>query len=320
MSFIASMPPLSRRAVLVVTGLGAVAGLVEGVSRLSAPASSASAASPGPSALPAASTSSVSSVSSSTQSLRARFHMTPPSGWLCDGQRPLRYDGTTFFYYLHADDNAGAGGWNLATTDDLVTFVDHQQVIESRGNEPVWTGSAVVDEDDTAGLGAGTLVVLATRLPDGQPIRQQQYMYFSRDGESFSLRPDPVIANPDADTAVTAEEVDNAEWFRDPKVTWDPDRSQWICVIGRRKYLSLYVSADLTDWTWASNFDYLRGDVPDLGGMECPDIFRIVADDGSAHWVLGASMDAYDAGLPTGYAYWVGRWDGANFTTDTLMP
>ena len=88
MSFIALMPPLSRRAVLVVTGLGAVAGLVEGVSRLSAPASSASAASPGPSALPAASTSSVSSVSSSTQSLRARFHMTPPSGWLCDGQRP----------------------------------------------------------------------------------------------------------------------------------------------------------------------------------------------------------------------------------------
>ena len=58
----------------------------------------------------------------------------------------------------------------------------------------------------------------------------------------------------------------------------------------------------------------------DLGGMECPDLFRITADDGSAHWIIAASMDAYASGLPMTYAYWVGQWDGTRFTTDDIAP
>ena len=139
---------------------------------------------------------------------------------------------------------------------------------------PVWTGSAVVDEENTAGFGAGALVVLATRPTGGEARHQEQYLYWSRDGESFTARPGPVIANPDADGAVTPEEIDNAEWFRDPKVVRDPERSQWVCVIGRRRYLSVYVSGDLLEWSWASNFDYLVDGAADLGGMECPDLFR----------------------------------------------
>jgi len=37
-------------------------------------------------------------------------------------------------------------------------------------------------------------------------------------------------------------------------------------VIGRRKYLSVYVSGDLLEWSWASNFDYLVDGAADLGG------------------------------------------------------
>ena len=54
---------------------------------------------------------------------------------------------------------------------------------------------------------------------------------------------------------------------------------------------------------WRSNFDY---PTPQLGGIECPDLFEMTADDGTRHWVLGASMDAYDVGLPMTYAYWMG--------------
>ena len=69
-----------------------------------------------------------------------------------------------------------------------------------------------------------------------------------------------------------------------------------------------------------SNFDYLENGAADLGGMECPDFFQITADDGSTHWVLAASMDAYASGLPMTYAYWVGDWDGTRFSTNNLVP
>ena len=256
------------------------------------------------------------------ESLRARFHMTPPRGWLCDGQRPIVLNGRTYFYYLylHSDANHGDGGWDVCTTDDLVAFGENRVAIPLRDNFPVWTGSAVVDNANTAGFGAGAVIVLATQPTGGVRRKQEQYLYWSRDGVSFTQHPDPVIRNPDGDSAVTPEEIDNAEWFRDPKVVWDDARSQWVCVIGRRKYLSIYVSTNLREWSWVSNFDYLKDGTPDLGGMECPDFFRITADDGSAHWVLAASMDAYGAGLPMTYAYWVGDWDGTRFTTSNLVP
>lgn len=254
------------------------------------------------------------------ESLRARFHMTPPSGWLCDGQRPVVLNGRTHLYYLHARTNAGPGGWDVCTTEDLVAFSGNRVAIPMQDGVPVWTGSAVVDEENTAGFGAGALVVLATRPTGGEARHQEQYLYWSRDGESFTARPDPVIANPDADGAVTPEQIGNAEWFRDPKVVRDPERSQWVCVIGRKKYLSVYVSGDLLEWSWASNFDYLVDGAADLGGMECPDLFRITADDGGEHWVIAASMDGSASGLPMTYAYWVGRWDGARFTAHDPAP
>ena len=254
------------------------------------------------------------------ESLRARFHMTPPRGWLCDCQRPVVLNGATHLYYLHAQTNAGPGGWDVCTSEDLVAFGGNRVAIPMGDGVPVWTGSAVVDEDGTAGFGAGALVVLATRPTGGQARHQEQYLYWSHDGESFTARPELVIANPDGDVAVTPEEIGNAEWFRDPKVVRDQDRSQWVCVIGRRKYLSVYVSGNLIDWSWASNFDYLVDGAADLGGMECPDLFRITADDGSAHWIIAASMDAYASGLPMTYAYWVGQWDGTRFTADDIAP
>lgn len=256
-------------------------------------------------------------------SLRARFHMTPPKGWLCDPQRPVVINGTHHLFYLHSDTNNADGGWDHATTTDLVNFTHHGPAIPLTPNFPVWTGSAVVDTRNTAGYGPGAVIVLATQPTSGIRKYQEQYLYWSTDGgRTFQRRPQPVIVNTDGRTATTPDQVDNAEWFRDPKVVWDPDHSQWVCIIGRRRYASLYTSKNLIDWTWKSNFDYLHGttNTLDLGGIECPDLFQITADDSTSHWVLGASMDADSVGLPMTYAYWIGTWNGTTFTTDNLQP
>ena len=100
-------------------------------------------------------------------SLRAVYHLTPSSGWLCDVQRPIVVDGETLVYHLHAAETAGPGGWDLATTRDGVTFEHHGPVLPIEGVEPVWSGSAVVDADGGAGYGDGAVIALATRLPEG---------------------------------------------------------------------------------------------------------------------------------------------------------
>lgn len=258
-----------------------------------------------------------------TESLRAIFHMTPPKGWLCDPQRPVYRDGQHHLYYLHSDTNNADGGWDHATTTDCVQFTHHGAAIPLEPNFPVWSGSPVVDEDDTAGFGAGAIIVLATQPTDGVRKYQEQYLYYSTDGGfTFSRLEDPVIVNEDGREASTPEEIENAEWFRDPKTHWDADRNEWVCVIGRHRYAAFYTSPNLRDWTLQRNFDYIldAGTDPDLGGIECPDIFEITADDGSPHWVLGASMDAYGVDLPMTYAYWTGSWDGEKFTADDLTP
>lgn len=286
------MHPIARRSVLQGAGAGALALLMSSVSRPAAAQAQAS--------------------------LRAKFHMTPPSGWLCDPQRPVTSNGAYQLYYLHSGVNNGPGGWDHATTSDGVSFTHHGTVMPLEPDFPVWSGSAVVDSANTAGFGAGAVIALATKPTGGIRKYQEQYLYWSTDGGfTFTALADPVIVNPDGRTAVTPAEIENAEWFRDPKIHWDAVRSEWVCVIGRARYATFYTSTNLHDWQLQHNFDYPNHA---LGGIECPDLFEMTAGDGTRHWVLAASMDAYSIGLPMTYAYWMGTWDGEQFTADDLTP
>jgi levanbiose-producing levanase len=252
-----------------------------------------------------------------TVSQRAIYHMTPPTAWLCDPQRPIVSGGQYQLYYLHSNINNGPGGWDHATTDG-VSFTHHGTVMPISGGVPVWSGCLVVDTGNTAGFGAGAVIALATRPTNNIRKYQEQYLYWSTDGGfSFTMLPDPVLVNNDGRTAQTPAEIDNAEWCRDPKVHWDAGRSEWVLILGRARYAGIYTSPDLRNWTWRSNFDYPNHD---LGGIECPDIFQMTAGDGTSHWVIGASMDAYGVGLPMTYAYWTGTWNGTHFVADDLTP
>jgi levanbiose-producing levanase len=81
--------------------------------------------------------------------------------------------------------------------------------------------------------------------------------------------------------------------------------------------MQFFTSPDLKNWTYQSEFSYTS---PNIGGMECPDIFRIQADDDSWHWVFGASMQGDYSGEPNTFAYWIGDWDGSEFTPDDADP
>jgi levanbiose-producing levanase len=90
--------------------------------------------------------------------------------------------GKTNLYYLASALDNGPGGWHHVTTTDNVVFTDAGTAIPLSSRFPVWTGSSVVDTNNTAGFGAGAIVALATQPTDGDAFKQEQYLWYSTDG------------------------------------------------------------------------------------------------------------------------------------------
>ena len=242
------------------------------------------------------------------ESLRPTYHLTAPNDWLSDPQRPIWVDGAYQLYYLYGDRETDGGSWRHASTTDNVVFRDEGIAIDKAPDTffPVWTGSLVVDTNNTAGFGAGAVIALATQPTDGDRYDQEQYLWYSTDGGDTFSSYGAVIDNPG-----------NNDWFRDPKIVWDEANGEWVAAISMLQKSQFFTSPDLKNWTYQSEFSYTN---PNIGGMECPDIFQMQADDGSWHWVFGASMQGDYSGEPNTFAYWTGEWDGTTFTPDAADP
>ncbi|GAA0485393.1 glycoside hydrolase family 32 protein [Microbacterium aurantiacum] len=251
---------------------------------------------------------------------RAQYHFTVPDRWKNDPQRPVFIDGKFHYYYLYnadydADPSANFGtAWRLATTYDGVVFAD-QGVAAPKGtnaNYDLWSGSAVVDHDDTAGFGEGAVVMLVTQMDHPTPAQkrnasgqQAQFLWYSTDGgRNFQPAGDqPVIPG------------EGRRDFRDPKVVWDPERGRWVALIAERDRVSFYTSDDLR--TWTRTWEYVN---PGIGTIECPDLFPLRADDGTIKWVFGVSANGFATNEPATFAYWTGSYDGTAFTFDEQAP
>lgn len=251
---------------------------------------------------------------------RAQYHLTVPDHWKNDPQRPVYVDGKLHYYYLYngdydADPTANYGTeWRLATSYDGVVFADQGVAApkKTNANYDLWSGSAVVDHDDTAGFGAGAVVMLVTQMDHPTPAQQAnasgaqaQFLWYSTDG-GRNFRPygeQPVIAN------------EGRRDFRDPKVVWDAERGRWVALIAERDRVSFYTSPDLKRWTRA--WEYVNDGI---GTIECPDLFRIRADDGTVKWVFGVSANGYATNEPATFAYWTGDFDGTSFRFDQTAP
>ncbi|MCR5454614.1 MAG: glycoside hydrolase family 32 protein [Bacteroidales bacterium] len=236
---------------------------------------------------------------------RPQIHFTPSHNWMND-PNGLVYDNGVYhlyFQYNPQGNNWGNMSWGHATSSDLIHW-DEQRVALSRDKlGDVFSGSAVVDKDNTAGFGEGALIALYTSA-DG--IQQQSLAYSLNGGESF-VRYDanPVIKNND----------DN---LRDPKVFWHKQSGKWIMVLakGWLRGVEIYGSPDLKTWTHLSTF------VKDLSGRpslqwECPDLIEFDLN-GSKKWVLIVSVNPGGPVLGSGTMYFVGDFDGNNFVADEL--
>lgn len=236
---------------------------------------------------------------------RPAYHLTPRRHWMNDPNGLVRHDGEWHAFFQHNPEGVDWGNmsWGHAVSADLVHWEELPVAIRYTDDEHVFSGSVVVDEDDTAGFGAGAMVAVYTSHAPGTP-RQSQSLAWSTDrGRTWER----YAGNPVLDLGLAD--------FRDPKVFRYADRWVMAVALAAERVVRLYGSADLRRWEHLSDIGPV-GAVEDV--WECPDLFPLAVDGDPARvrWVLVVSVQG---GGPAGGSatQWVlCDFDGTTFTPD----
>lgn len=225
--------------------------------------------------------------------LRPQFHFTSRRGWLNDPNGLVYFEGEYQLFYQHNPYgwNWGNMSWGHAVSRDLVHWKELPAALYPDAHGTMFSGSAVVDWNNTAGFQTGkepALVAMVTAA--GNPFTQE-IAYSNDRGRTWTkYENNPVLGH------IAAEN-------RDPKVVWYAPDHKWVMAL----YLdhsdyAIFESHNLKHWDKLQDFT-LPGDA------ECPNFFPIALD-GNANdlrWVFfGASG-----------VYVVGKFDGHKFVPET---
>jgi len=236
---------------------------------------------------------------------RPQFHFTAAHGWLNDPNGLVYYDGEYHLFFQHNPDSVEWGNmtWGHAVSPDLVHWQQLPNALLPDEMGTMFSGSAVVDWEDTAGFQTGehkTLVALYTAAGDHSPESKgkpfTQCLAYSTDrGRTWTkYAGNPVLPH-----------IAGAN--RDPKVVWYAGTRQWIMTL----YLdgcdfTFYASPDLKTWTHLHDMTVRDCD-------ECPDFFELPVEGAAEEHEANETRWVWVA---ANGRYLVGQFDGRRFTPE----
>ncbi|ELP63017.1 GH32 C-terminal domain-containing protein [Streptomyces turgidiscabies] len=245
-----------------------------------------------------------------SETYRPQFHFTPDKNWMNDPNGLVYYQGEyhLFYQYNPNGDSWGDMSWGHAVSTDLVHWQQLPLALSHDDKEMVFSGSAVVDENNTTGFGTTEnppMVAVYTSHNTSTGIQSQSLAYSTDRGRTWTkYQGNPVIDIGSRD-------------FRDPKVQWYAPTRSWLMTVSlsAEHKVRFYSSKNLKDWTQLSEF----GPAGATGGVwECPDLFPLAVDGDTddIKWVLVVNINP--GGIAGGSAaqYFVGDFDGTKFTAE----
>lgn len=232
---------------------------------------------------------------------RPQFHFSARENWLNDPNGLVYYQGEYHLFFQHNPKGREWGNmtWGHAISPDLVHWKQLPHAIEPDRLGTIFSGSAVVDVDNTAGFQTGsekTLVALYTAAggtseeSKGQPFTQCLAYSTDRGRTWKKYDQNPVIKH-------------IVGGNRDPKVVWYAPTRRWIMALYKDgNDFAFFSSPNLKEWT------HLQ-DINVRGCDECPDFFEMPVDSDrpQRRWVWTAANGNY----------LVGSFDGQKFTPAT---
>lgn len=236
--------------------------------------------------------------------------------WMNDPNGMVYYEGEYhLFYQYYPDDSVwGPMHWGHAVSRDLVRWEHLPIALYPDELGYIFSGSAVVDWDNTSGFGTGGKPPLVAIFTYHDPVRGQagtndhetQGIAYSNDNGRTWTKYDanPVLPN-----------VDRHKDFRDPNVFRHAPSARWIMTLSSFDHVQFWASTDLKEWDFLSSFGQGLG--AHGGTWECPDLFYLPvdgSDDGK--WVLLVNLNPGGSQGGSGTQYFVGDFDGTSFTLE----
>ncbi len=243
---------------------------------------------------------------------RPLIHFSPAAHWINDPNGMVYYNGVyhLFFQYHPYSSVWGPMHWGHATSTDLVHWKEQPIAIYPDSIGTIFSGSAVVDKNNTSGFGKNhqpPLVAIFTQHNEqgeknGRNDFQNQSLAYSNDGGKTWTKysGNPVLRSP------------GIRDFRDPKVMWHEATKKWIMALAVVDKIYFYSSPDLKSWTKESDFG--EGIGAHGGVWECPDLFPL-SYMGKTYWVFVVNIGSGGPNGGSATQYFVGDFDGKKFSS-----
>jgi len=248
---------------------------------------------------------------------RPQIHFSPMAHWMNDPNGLVHSNGIYHLFFQHHPYSSvwGPMHWGHATSKDLVHWKQEPIALYPDSIGTIFSGSAVVDKNNTSGFGKNSQPPLVAIFTQHDPVRQaagrndfenQSIAYSNDNGKTWTkYAGNPVLKNP----GITD--------FRDPKVIWYAPKKKWVMTLAAKDRITFYSSPDLKQWTKESEFGEKKG--AHGGVWECPDLLSF-DDHGKKIWVLLVNLCPGAPGNGCGTQYFLGDFNGSTFVSDQVTP
>lgn len=234
---------------------------------------------------------------------RPVYHHTPAWGWMNDPNGMFYKDGVWHLYFQYNPYGSQWENmtWGHSTSTDLIHWTFQGAPIEADAWGTIFSGSAVVDHNNTAGFGKGAVVAMYTSAGENQT---QSIAYSNDNGQTFTKY--------DGNPVLTSNTPD----YRDPHVFWNEDIKRWNMIMAEGQHMDIYSSADLKEWKLESQFGAEYGN--HSGVWECPDLMKMkVRGTDQYKWMLLCNINPGGPFGGSATQYFVGQFDGHKFTCES---
>ena len=240
---------------------------------------------------------------SNREQYRPIYHHTPAYGWMNDPNGMFYKDGVWHLYFQHNPFGSQWENmtWGHSTSTDLVHWTFEGDPVQPDVWGAIFSGSAVVDKENTAGFGKDAVVALYTSAAESQI---QSMAYSTDNGKTFTkYEGNPVITS-------------NVPDFRDPHMFWNEDIKKWNMILAAGQHMEIYTSDNLKEWKLESSFGAEYGN---HGGVwECPDLMKMkVKGTDKEKWMLICNINPGGPFGGSATQYFIGDFDGYKFVCDT---
>lgn len=242
------------------------------------------------------------------EKFRPVYHHTPAYGWMNDPNGMFYKDGVYHLYFQYNPYGSVWGNmhWGHSTSTDLMHWKFEGCAIVPDAWGAIFSGSCVVDHENTAGFAKEAVVAFYTSAkstPWGD-IQMQSMAYSLDNGKTFTkYEGNPILISSEKD-------------FRDPKVFWYAPGKHWVMILAVGQHMEIYSSVNLKEWKKESEFGAMQG--AHGGVWECPDLVEIpVEGTREKKWVLICNLNPGGPFGGSAAQYFVGSFDGKKFVNES---